>query len=135
MSAITLSLSSQIAQQGREEKDLRDDLSANTDGLLLGVVELSGSGVNDLSVDLVGPPTVVSEDVGSGLDITLGLGNGLSVVEGLDGGKEEQVLLEEVRKVVQVPSTVLGSDLGPLALEGGTGSLDGNVDILFKPYR
>jgi hypothetical protein len=83
-------------------------------------------------VDLVGPSTVVSEDVGGGLDVTLGLGNGLSVVESLDGGEEEPVLLEEVRKVVQVPSTVLGSDLGPLALEGSTGSLDGNVDILFN---
>ena len=38
-----------------------DDLTTNTDGLVLGVCEFSRCLFDDFTVDLVGPTTIVSE--------------------------------------------------------------------------
>jgi hypothetical protein len=106
-----------------------DNLSTDSDGLVLGVVEGSGHGVDDLSVDLVGPSSVVSQTSGSHGNITLGKGNGLSVVQRLNRGKEKKVLLHKVGELQEVLSAGRGGSGSPGSLEGGTGSLDGNVDI------
>lgn len=71
-----------------------DDLTTHTDGLVSGVVEGLGVGVDDLAVNLVSPTGVVSQAAGREGHVDLGHGEGLSVVERLDGGQGVDVLIE-----------------------------------------
>lgn len=81
-------------------RNLRDDLPTDTDRLLFGVVELSVGGVNDFSVNLICPSTIVSEDTRRTHNVTLGFTDTLSVIESFDRSQQKQVLLEKIRKVV-----------------------------------
>ena len=107
-----------------------DDLTANTDGLLLDVVEGVGGGVGDTALDLVGPAAVVSEAACAHADVDLGHVKGLAVVERLNGCEEVEVLLEQLRELDEELSSVLWGLLPPWALEGLAGRGYGNVDIL-----
>lgn len=107
-----------------------DDLAAHADGLVLGEVESSRLGVDDLSVDLVGPSSVVSQAAGGAQNVTTGVCQTLSVVERLDGREHGDVLLKEVGELGQQAAAVGCADLGPGAVESSSGSLDGDVDIL-----
>lgn len=80
-------------------------------------------------MNLIGVTTVVPQATGGHTDVTLRHGDGLTVVQRLDGGKRVDVLLEEVRKVVEKLSSVLWGNLPPLALESLTSSSDGNIYI------
>lgn len=102
----------------------------DTHRLLLRVREGIRVGVNDLALDLVGPAAIVSQTAHDAGDIALGHGDGLAVVERLDGGEQVDVLLQEVGEVDQVLAPVLGCLLSPHALEGLARRGDGYVDIL-----
>lgn len=93
-------------------------------------MEHVGRDVDGLALDLVGPAGVVSQAADDGADVALGHGDGLSVVEGLDGGEEVGVLLGDVGELVQVDGTLGGGDLLPNALERLARGGDGDVDIL-----
>lgn len=97
---------------------------------MAGIVHHVGIGVNDLSVHLIGPASVVAQAASGGTNITLGNGEGLAVVESFDGSKGVHVLLEEIGQLGEHASSVGRGDLLPFAIESGAGSLDGHVDIL-----
>lgn len=108
-----------------------DDLSANTDWLLLDVVEGIWGGIDDLALNLVGPAAVVSQAACAHADVDLGHGDGLAVVESLYGCEEVEVLLEEGGELVQEFAAVLWGLLSPWALKCLAGGCDCDVDILF----
>ena len=110
--------------------DLRNDLTANTNGLLADVVEGVGGGVHGLALNLICPATVVSQAASAHADVDLGHGDGLAVVERLHGGEQVQVLLEKVGEVDEQLAAVLRGLLSPRTLEGLAGSCYGDVDIL-----
>lgn len=93
-------------------------------------MEHAGLNVDGLALDLVGPASVVSDAADDGADITTGVGDGLSVVEGLDGGEEVEVLLGKVGKLQQQDASLVGGGGLPDAVEGLAGGLDGEVDVL-----
>lgn len=95
-------------------------------------MEHVGGNVDGLALDLVGPATIVAEAADDGTDIATGVGDGLAVVEGLDGSEEVEVLLGEVGELEEEVASLLGSGLLPLALESLAGSGDGQVDILLS---
>lgn len=107
-----------------------DNLTANTDGLVAGVGESLGVGVDSLTVDLVGPATVVAQAAGGVGNINLGHGDGLTVVESLDGGKGLHITLEQIGQLSEHTATVRGGHTVPGTLEGSASGLDGDVDIL-----
>lgn len=108
-----------------------DDLAADTDGLVAGVVHHIGVGIDDLAVDLVCPATVVAHATGGGGDITLCHADGLAVVEGFDGREGFAVFLEELSEFDEHATPVGRGDLLPGAFDSGAGSLYGDVDVLF----
>jgi hypothetical protein len=126
--------SSQFLLNNPHECDfLRNDLSTDTDGLVPGVVESSGLGVNDLSVDLVRPTTVVSQASGSSVDVDLRVGNALSVVQRLDRGDLKDVLLNQIGELHKESTALCRGHLGPWAGgEGHPGGLHRDVDILLS---
>jgi hypothetical protein len=102
-----------------------------TYGLLADVVECVGCCVNNLTLDLVGPASVVPQATsGSGNVNVLGHGESLAIVESLDSGKEVDVLQEEVGKLNEKLSAVLRCLLPPWTVEGLAGGLDSDIDIL-----
>lgn len=118
-----------------EEREVPgDDLTANTNGLVAGVGEGLVVGVNGLTVDLVGPATIVAQALGSGANIPLGHGDRLAVVQGLDGGQDVSIALEQVSQLGQEAAALVRSDVTPGALEGLAGSRNGNVDILLRSF-
>ena len=109
-----------------------DDLTADTDGLLLDVVEGVGGGVGDTALDLVRPAAVVSQAAGAHADVDLSHVLGLAVVERLNGGEEVEVFLERLGELDEELATVLWGLLSPWALERLAGCRYGNVDILLS---
>lgn len=107
-----------------------DDLTADTDGLVAGVGESLGVGVDGLTGDLVGPATVVAQAAGGIGNVALGHGDGLAVVESLDGGEDLDITLEQIGQLGEHTATVGGGHVVPGTLEGGASGLDGDVDIL-----
>lgn len=85
--------------------------------LLLDVVEGRGVGVDNLALNLVGPSTVVSQAARGGHDITGGHGNGLSVVERLNGGKGLDLTLHQVGKLAEKLATVATGLVPPCAFK------------------
>ena len=107
-----------------------DDLAAHANGLVAGVGQRVGVGVDDLAVDLVGPAAVVSEAAGGVGDVGQGHGQRLSVVQSLNTGEGLRVLLKQVRELGQHAAALGRGDLCPGAVEGLAGGGDGDVDIL-----
>ena len=102
-----------------------------TYGLGAGVVEHVRGNVNGLALDLVGPATVVADALDDGAEVALGHGDGLAIVEGLDGGEKVEVLLDNVAELEEKLGTVVRRDLlGPVAFKGGAGGGDSDVYIL-----
>jgi len=120
---------------GQCPRGLRDNLSTDTNGLLFCVVEFSMFCINNLSVDFIGPPTIVPQASGSSTNIALGHANTLSVVERLYGGYLEEILIEEICKSAEKLATLGGGNLVPFSLKGCTSSTYGNVDILWQKTR
>lgn len=107
-----------------------DDLTTDTNGLVAGIGEGLGVSVNGLASDLIGPATVVAQAAGSIGNIDLGHGDGLAVIEGLDGSQGLHITLEEVGQLGKHTAAVRGGHLLPGTLEGLAGGLDSDVDIL-----
>lgn len=101
-----------------------------TYGLGAGVGECVGVDIDGLALDLVGPAGVVTKGVDGHGHVAAGHGDGLAVVERLDGGQEVEVLLGDVGELVQHGAALFRGDPAPLALEGLAGGSDGDVDIL-----
>lgn len=89
-------------------------------------------GVDGLTLDLVGPSTVVPQAGEGSSHITLGHGDGLSVVERLDGSQLVEVGLHQLGQLDQQLATVLRCNLAPWAIKGLPRGGDGNVDILLS---
>lgn len=77
-------LSRYFRQWNKLGAGLRDNLPANANRFLLGVVEISRGGVDDLSMDLVCPSTIVSKNIGCDLNIAHGHIDTLPVIQSLD---------------------------------------------------
>jgi len=107
-----------------------DDLTADTDGLVAGVGESLGVGVNSLTSDLISPATVVAETAGSVGNVDLGHSDGLSVIKSLNGSDGVHITLEEVGELGEHTATFGGNHLLPGTLEGLASCLHSNVDIL-----
>lgn len=107
-----------------------DNLTADTNGLVAGVGEGLGVGVNGLTVDLVGPAGVVTDAAQGVGQVDLGHGEGLAVVESLNGGQSINVALNQVGQLVQETTTVGRGNPSPFALKGLAGGGHGDVDIL-----
>lgn len=90
--------------------------------------------INGLSLDLVGPATIVSQAANNGADITTGVGDGLSVVERLNSGKEIEVLLSKVGKLEKVVASSLRCGVPPFTVESLAGSSNSQVDILLSTF-
>lgn len=105
--------------------------TSRTYRLLANVVECVRCCVNNLTLDLVGPASVVPQATCGGRDIDiLGHGEGLTIVKSLDSGEKVGILEEKVGKLDKKLSTVLWCLLPPGAVEGLAGSVYGNVYIL-----
>ena len=111
-----------------------DDLTANTNGLLLDVVESVRAGVNNLTLNLVCPTTVVSQAARGSSNITLCHCESLAVVEGLNSSELVRVLIEEISKLDEELATVIRSNLAPVTLESLAGSCNSNIDILLAGF-
>lgn len=105
-------------------------VSRITHWLLPCVCEGLWVGVDGLALDLVGPATVVPQAAGGSSHIALGHGDGLSVVQRLDGSQLVEVGLHQLGQLDEQLATGLGGGVPPLAIEGLPRSGDGNVDIL-----
>lgn len=102
-----------------------------TYGLGTGVVEHVRGNVDGLALDLVGPATVVADALDDGAEVALGHGDGLAIVQGLDGGEKVEVLLDNVAELEEKLGAVVRRDLlAPVAFKGGAGGSDGDVYIL-----
>lgn len=86
--------------------------------------------VDGLALDLVGPAAVVAEAADDGADVAAGQGDGLAVVERLDGGQEVHVLLAQLGQLDQVDAALLRGGAAPDAIKGLARGGDGDVDIL-----
>jgi len=108
-----------------------DNLTGNTDWLMLGVAKLLVGGLDDLALNLVGPTTVVSEDGGRLGDIeALGSRERLTVVESLDTGKDVQISLDELGDLGENSSSLEPwGVVAPDSVECLSGNLDGDIDI------
>lgn len=95
-----------------------------------GVVEHVGGDVNGLAVNLVGPSTVVADARNNGTNIATGHGDGLSVVERLDGGEEVDVLLSNIGELEHQLAALVCAGLAPCRVESLAGGGDSQVDIL-----
>jgi len=107
-----------------------DDLTADTNGLLLDIVEGVWASIGDLAFNLVCPAAIISQAANAHADIDLGHVGSLAVIERLNGCKKVEVLLEEIGELDEELSSVLWGLFPPWALEGFAGGLDGNIDIL-----
>lgn len=93
------------------------------------VVEHVWVDVDGLALDLVCPTSVIPYATDGSSDVSPCQGNGLSVVQGLDGGKEVGILLQEISQLQEHDTPLLWRCLSPLALECFPGRGDGKVDI------
>jgi hypothetical protein len=106
-------------------------LNETTDRLLPDVVEGIRACVDNLTLDLVCPTTVVPQAASCSRNVNaLSHAESLAVVEGLDSGEQIGILLEEVGELHKKLSAVLRGLLSPWAFEGLACGGDGNVDIL-----
>lgn len=102
-----------------------------TYGLLADVVEAVGCCVDDLTLNLVGPSSVVPQATSGGRDIDVpGHAESLTVVESLNRGEKIGILLKEVGELDKQLSSVLWCLLPPWAVEGLACGSDSNVNIL-----
>lgn len=112
----------------------RNDLTADTNGLVAGVGEGLRVGVNSLAVNLVRPSGVVANATHGQPQVNLGHAEGLAVVQGLNGSYLLKVALHKIRELVDEPAPVRRGNIAPLALEGGTSRSHGGIDILLGGF-
>lgn len=86
--------------------------------------------INGLALNLVRPPTVITEGRNDGTNITSGQHGGLAVIQRFNGSKQIKVLLDEVGKLDQHNASVTRGDLAPCSLESFPSGGDSEIDIL-----
>jgi len=108
-----------------------DDLTTDTDGFVSGEGELVLAGLNGLTMDLVCPSTVVSEDSSGFSDVeTLGNSKGLSVVEGFKGSKDIDISLHQGSNLhEQLASLETWNVESPGGVEGIVGSIKSDLNV------
>lgn len=97
-------------------------------------MEHVGGNVNGLALNLVGPAAVVSDAGSDGANVTLGHGDGLAIVERLDGGEEVEVLFHEVGELDHHVAPLLGRDVLPRGFKGLASCGDSDVDIFLGGF-
>ena len=83
--------------------------------------------VDGLALDLVGPAAVVPQAASDGADVSPGHGDGLAIVERLDGSQQVRVPHDQVGELGQQDAALLRGGLLPGALEGLARGRDGEV--------
>jgi len=99
--------------------------------------ELVLAGLNGLTVNLVGPSTVVSEDSSGFSDIeTLGNGKSLSVVEGFEGSKDVDISLHQGSDLhEQLASLETWNVESPGGVEGIVGGIKSDLNVGSETLR
>lgn len=110
----------------------RNDLTADTNGLVASVDKGFAVGVDGLTVDLVGPTAIVTQAGSGATHVDLGDVESFTVVDGFDGGNDIQIPLKEIGQLEEQTSTLGGSDLAPVRLKAMAGSSNRYVDILLS---
>ena len=89
------------------------------------------AGLNGLTVNLVGPSTVISEDSSGFSDIeTLGNGKSLSVVEGFEGSKDIDISLHQGSDLhEQLASLETWNVESPGGVKGIVGGIKSDLDV------
>jgi hypothetical protein len=114
-----------------------DDLSTDTNGLVSSESELVLGSLDSLSVDLVSPTTVVSEDGSSLVNVeSLGDGKGLSIVERLEGSENVDISLHQGSDLHEVLASLGSGAVGtPSSVECLVGGIKGDIDIRAETFR
>jgi hypothetical protein len=99
-----------------------------------GIVEHVRSNVNGLALNLVGPPSIVSEAANNSTNIAPGHGDGFAIVQRFHGSEKVEVLLSQIGKFEHQDGPLLGGNLPPCGFKGLAGSGDGKVDILLRGF-
>lgn len=109
----------------------RNNLTTNTNGLVLGVGELCLGSLDSLSVDLVCPSPVVSEDGGGLGDIeALGDGKSLTVVERFEGSKNIDISLHQASDLHEILASLeTGAVESPSGVESLVSAVEGKFHI------
>jgi hypothetical protein len=102
--------------------------------LLAGVVEHVGGNVQRLALDLVGPATVVADASNDGANVAPGHGDGLAIVQRLDGGEELGVLLGKISELEDQAGSVARGGGSPCCVEGLAGGGHGQIDVLLGTF-
>jgi hypothetical protein len=101
-----------------------------THWLFQNIVKHVRGNVDGLTLNLVGPASVVSQATNYGAHITTRQQHRLAIVEGLHGGEPFGILLNNVGELEHQSAALLRGDCPPLALERLPRGSDGDVDIL-----
>jgi len=122
----------ELPREHQEGEIPGDNLANDTDRLMASVRQPTLVDFCDLAVDLVGPSTVVPEARGSfGRVKCLGDGEGLAVIESLNGRDLVNVALDESGDLDQDFPALYTRDMeAPFGVVRVLGSLDGEVDVL-----
>jgi len=91
-------------------------------------------GVDDLTLDLICPSTVVPQAAGGHTDIDIGHGHGLSIVQGLESGQLFGISLDQLRELDEEFASLFWGNLPPCGVKGLSCRGDGNVDILLGGF-
>ena len=113
-----------------QQREVRDDLRADADGLLERVAEEVPRGHRErLALDLRRPAGVVAQVGDRGGDVALGGRERLAVVERLELGELGAVRLDQLGERYMNPRASTARPPQP-ALERGAGGADGAIDVL-----
>jgi hypothetical protein len=98
-------------------------------------MESIGVDVKGLARDLVGPASIESNAANDSPQVATSHGNGLAIVQGLNGREEIKVLLTEICQRVHELATALRSSGLPFSLKSLARSGYSDVDILLCSLR
>jgi hypothetical protein len=98
------------------------------------IVEGVRSSINHLALNLVCPASIISEAADASSNIAHGHGDGLAIIQRLNGSQCLGLPLKEIRELVQVLATIAWRNRAPFSFKCGASGLDGNVDILFGGF-
>jgi hypothetical protein len=85
--------------------------------------------IDCLSIDLIGPTTIVAQTSSRSSDIAFSQCHTLAIIEGFDGGDCVNIAFQEIRKTGKKATTVRRSDALPLALESFAGGFHRNIHV------
>ena len=123
---------SDLPRQHHQRKVPWDNLPANTNWLVASVHKGIRVGIDSLTMNLVGPSTVVAQARNRTVNIyCLSHTNCLAIVDGFDSRENFRIALEEIGQLMKKIATLSRGVFAPFAVESLACSSDSNVDILF----